>query len=117
MDILEQFEAMIKRSDIRTFNNSYINSDKMTAYVRVTTRLIQGQMLNTIDIANVSVDLKYQQQGVFKDFLKGVEKLAHRYDRTVYIESVLSLVLVNKLPSYGYTSNQEISPLFTKHCN
>lgn len=114
MDILDQLEELIDQSSNRTFNNSYINDEKMTAYVRITTRLIQGQMLNTIDIANVSVDLKYQQQGVFKDFLKGVEKLAHRYDRTVYIESVLSLVLVNKLPSYGYTSNQEISPSFHK---
>lgn len=114
MDILEQLEEIIKRSDNRTFNNSYINSDKMTAYVRVTTRLIQGEILKTIDIANVSVNVEHQQQGVFKDFLKGVEELAKRYNRTIYIESVLSLVLVNKLPSYGYTSNKEISPSFHK---
>lgn len=62
-------------------------------------------MMQTVDIGNVSVDEGHQQKGVFKYFLKGVEELAERFDRTVYIESVSSRVLLEKLPTYGYTSN------------
>lgn len=114
MDILEQLEELIDQSSNRRFNNSYINDEKMTAYIRITTRLIQGQMTQTIDIGNVSVNEEHQKQGVFRKFLEGVERLAHRFDKTVYIESVLSQVLIDKLPSYGYTSNQEICPSFYK---
>ena len=90
MDILEQIESLIERANKSPFNNSYIHGEKIIAYVRVTSRLIQGQMMQTIDIGNVSVEEEHQNQGVFKHFLEGVETLAHRFDRTVYIESVLS---------------------------
>lgn len=114
MDILEQLESLIKRANESSSNNSYIRGEKIIAYVRVTSRLIQGQMMQTIDIGNVSVEEEHQKQGVFKHFLEGVETLAHRFDRTVYIESVLSRLLLEKLPEYGYTSNHQECPSFHK---
>lgn len=115
MDIINQLEDFIEKTKTSRINNTYISDNRITAYVRITSRYISGEMLQTIDIGNVSVEEEYQNQGVFKHFLEGVEILAHRFDRTVYIESVLSQVLLEKLPTYGYTSNQEICPSFHKH--
>lgn len=114
MDILSQLEEMLQQANTRRFNSGYLYGEKITVYVRVTSRLIDGKMMQTIDIGNVSVDERHQQKGVFKYFLKSVEKLADRFDRTVYIESVLSKFLARKLSEYGYTSNHELCPSFHK---
>jgi hypothetical protein len=71
-------------------------------------------MTKTIDIGSVSVDPKNQKQGVFREFLEGVEEIAESFDRTVYIESVLSKFLARKLSEYGYISNHEPCPSFHK---
>jgi predicted N-acetyltransferase YhbS len=114
MDILDQLEEMNQQAETRRFNSGYLYGEQIVAYVRVTSRLIDGKMMQTIDIGNVSVYEEHQKKGVFKDFLSSVEEMAHRFDRTVYIESVLSPVLLEKLPQYGYTSNQQECPSFYK---
>lgn len=114
MDILDQLEELITKEGSILSKVAYISDDKMTAYVRITSHYIQGEMLKTIDVANVSVDEEHQGKGIFKDFLKGVEGMAKNYGRTVYVESVLSDILEVKLAKYGYISNGEISPSFHK---
>lgn len=114
MSIIDQLEQLITKKGSTLSKTAYISNDKMTVYVRITSHYIRGELPKTIDIANVSVDEEHQGKGVFKDFLKGVEGMAKKYDRAVYVESVLSDILEVKLTTYGYTSNGEISPSFHK---
>lgn len=114
MEILNQLQELIEQAKTRRSINQYIYGDNITAYIRITSRLIDRQMVKTIDIGNVEVNKESQGKGVFKDFLEGVELIAKREGRAVYIESILSPILMEKLPQYGYTSNNEICPSFHK---
>lgn len=82
--------------------NQYVGDDSLNAYLRVTKRYIDGEHANTLEVANVAVDEDVQGKGIFKKFLEIIEHLAKKYNRLVYIESVLNDFLIDKLPTYGY---------------
>lgn len=90
--------------------NQYVGDDSLNAYLRVTKRYINGEQVNTLEIANVTVDEDMQGRGVFKKFLEIIEHLGKKYDRLVYIESVLNDFLIDKLPTYGYKPLPNVEP-------
>lgn len=96
--------------------NSYISNNDIVVYVRVTRRYINNELCNTVDIANITVNFDKQNSGIFKEFLSMVEKLSFKYQRTIFIESVLSELLIEKLPTYGYTMIPDtVPPSFSKN--
>lgn len=64
----------------------YFGDTDISVYVRKTTRIINGQKCNTLEIGNVSVS--QPRRGIFKRFLTDFEALADELDRVVYIENV-----------------------------
>lgn len=95
--------------------SDYVGNEHLVSYIRVTKRYINGDFHSTLEIANVTVDEDTQHQGVFKNFLKLIEDLADEYGRTVYIESVLNDILIDKLPMYGYVqAKNSIPPSYYK---
>lgn len=112
MSIVEKIEEMINSPS--RIKNAYVSEGHISIYVRITKRYVNGSYCDTIDIANVVVNEDFHGRGIFKKNLRAVEHLAKKYDRIVYVESVLSELLVDKLPTYGYTSDEEIVPSFHK---
>lgn len=114
-NVEQEIESMLKKGEnSRRPINGHVGNDDFTAYIRVTKRYIDG-MRSTIDIGNVEVLEDVQQKGIFKEFLKIIERLAEKYGRMVYIESVLNELLLDKLPEYGYTMvPNSVPPSFYK---
>lgn len=78
----------------------------LRVYMRVVNqRWIDSQIgkRDTMEIANVCVQDRYQCKGWFSGFLRYNEDLARRHSRVLYIEQVLSPTLVNYLARNGYT--------------
>lgn len=75
---------------------------KLKVYLRITDRYLDGEPKSTIEIATVEVDREYQSQGYFTLFLNEIEKLAEKYERFVYIESIQRGNFLNFLKKRGY---------------
>ena len=85
--------------------NTWINCPQyhLTVYIRLTKRLIDKQICDTIDLASVSVDEKFWHKGYFKKLLNRLEELAKTYHRTIYIESILNEYVMQYCLKTGYS--------------
>jgi hypothetical protein len=72
------------RSNLR---NSYIEEENIEVYVRKSKRRINGELMDFIDVANVHVDEKFRNRGVFTSFLK---RLISENSFNIYVESILN---------------------------
>lgn len=86
------------RSDER---NAWIKERYMQAYVRRSRRYIGGSTFEFLDLANVEVDEARRGSGVLTLFLRRFEREARRYNRGVYVESILEPRLVPFLTKNG----------------
>lgn len=93
----------------------WVGAEEGKVYVRVTTRVINGQTCPTIDVASVEVEREHEGKGVFKSLLAVAEEKAAQHSRVVFVESVLNDVLLQVLPRYGYTEVEgSLPPSFCK---
>lgn len=94
-------QTVLKKRIYRWYNssirNEWINSKTIAVYLRKSFRLIDGNHINAIDIANVTVFFKYQNQGYFKSLILFLETLGN-----IYVESVLNDELALALLKNGY---------------
>lgn len=90
----------------------WIYSPYFEVYVRVTTRYINGSMKDTIDVATIEVREEHQNRGYATAIFEYVEKLAKKYNRTVFVENVLSEILDTMLGRRGYTKIDGIPPSY-----
>jgi hypothetical protein len=92
-----------------TIRNAWIHTKTTSVYLRKSSRIIDGVKINVIDLANVNVHEKYQNNGYFKSLILFLESLD-----TVYIENVLNDKLAESLLNNGY--RQVNHRCFIKHC-
>lgn len=79
--------------------NSWLYEGPLSVYVRKGIHTIDGQTINTFDIANVSVQLEHQRQGIFKKFISRVENST---ELPIFIENILDAWLVTFFKRRGY---------------
>ena len=79
-------------------SNAWLTVGNMSVYVRKGHHPFNDEIIATIDIANVSVPSKYQNQGTFTRFLEDVESLG----LPVYIENVLTPRFADFFRKRGY---------------
>ena len=79
--------------------NSYIYEEHIEVYVRKSKRFIEGETRDFLDIANVTVEEKYRNQGVFTEFLKRASKTG----RNIFVESILNPALEHICEKQGFT--------------
>lgn len=73
-------------------------------YVRATSRFIEGNRLNTIEIASVSIVKTRRSAGLFTDvILPTFESVAVKTGRIVFVESVQELRFQEFFKKKGYT--------------
>jgi hypothetical protein len=80
--------------------SEYVTYKDLTAYVRMTKRMRDGEWILTMEIANVEV--VEQNQGTFTKWLASWERVAHELERVVRIESVHNPYLRASLIKKGY---------------
>lgn len=90
-----------RNKDFRT-GSIWIYTATMSAYYRITTRLLGGTWAQTIDIASVSVEEKNRRKGKFTRLLSSIEKLADSENRAIYIESVQTDEFADFFARRGY---------------
>ncbi len=70
--------------------NQFINSgdDKILLYVRKAYHAVDGKIFNTLDIARIEIDDKWQGKGIGKTIIDGIHGM-NPFDIT-FIESILN---------------------------
>ena len=90
---------------------SHLSDERIALYMRLTSRSVSGEYVETIDIATVDVNLDQQGKGVFSKVLGYIEKLADKHGRTVFVESIVNRDLTRSLQKRGYVlSGDELAP-------
>lgn len=112
-EIREFIEAPPKS---RFGRRQHFSNDDLAAYLRVTERVLQGEVKPSIDIASIEVTESQQRKGVFSLFLKHIESCADATGRTVYIESILNPDLSAHLKRRGYEfTGDSLAPNAFRH--
>lgn len=94
MDIIDAFDKFMS-SNIR---NEWIEDYALRVYVRKGSHLIDGELVKTIDIANIQSAPEYQHNGYFRSFMRHVES----YKVPVYVENIHNPLLTDILVRNGY---------------
>lgn len=77
----------------------WIEGDILAVYLRKGIHLIDGKMLDTLDVANIrSIPKEYRRQGYFKAFMLKIES----YGKPVYVECIHNPSLLKMLNKHGY---------------
>ena len=82
----------------------YFPEFHLNLYYRITRRLIDGSVVDTLDLATIEVDDGFRGKGFFAAFLDDVEILADKYSKTIFVESILNENLYIYLMRRGYYS-------------
>lgn len=56
--------------------SAWLNYSPIAIYARVQYRLCDGKALRVVTIANIEIEEQYQRQGIFKELLTNLERLA-----------------------------------------
>lgn len=68
--------------------NQYIRDDAMSIYIRKSRRLIDGEMIQFLDLANIQIEDDYQNKGIYSNLMK---KIVEKYpDYNIFIENILN---------------------------
>ena len=106
--LYQDIKTFIKQNinNTKGFNlNQWFSNEQIQIYIRcIPKRLINGQFISTIDIANVSVEEEYQGQKIFTNLLNFIET---EFNNTpIFVESILNnrleefLIKRNYIPAY-----------------
>lgn len=88
MTELEQLKNFIERAKpIKFGERTWIENEKIKVYVRKAHRLINKQMLVSLDLATIEVAPSFQNQGLCSNFIKSAHAV-NPFDIT-FIENVL----------------------------
>lgn len=82
--------------------NGQVFQDHIMAYIRQTSRYLDGEMIPTLELANVEVDENARGRGVMTRFLFEFENLAFERQRVPYVENIHNPILFNILTRRGY---------------
>lgn len=91
--------------------------DGYKVYLRITTRHINGQRRESIDLATIEVLPEFQRRGIFSAILAACESEAKRRGAVVFVESVLNDIVVDKLLKEGYSKVEALPDCFWKEVN
>lgn len=95
MTILNQVDEFMTSS----LPSRWLGDEHIAVYVRKGHHLINGEMINTFDVANIVQDPEHCSKGYFKAFMQKVESL----DLPIYVECILNPKLVEILKRNEYS--------------
>lgn len=88
---MDEIKAFIDRSPER--GSTWVENDVLQIFVRVAKRLpVNGVLRKTLDISNITVTKKWQNQGVFTCLLNDIETLvaSRMHLDGIYVENVMT---------------------------
>ena len=98
-------------ADATLFDRAWTVWGDLEIYCRVALHRCLGDMLTTIDIANVGITEESKKgQGQFTEFVRHVESIAKERGWAVYVESIANDRLTGFLMRRGY-KNVEADPV------
>lgn len=71
-------------------------------YVRKSQRYIENEICPVIDLASIEVEPDFQRKGYFNAVLAAFEQFTAQEKFVLYVESVLSEIVRNRLEKLGY---------------
>lgn len=79
--------------------NTWIKYEKMSLYIRIGKRLIEGKLTPCVQLANMSLYPEYQHKGTFTRLLADILRLT---DKPVYVELLLNRDFYEALIRRGF---------------
>jgi len=105
--VIEQLKDFIEMAKGRINANQWLEDDMMKVYVRKSSRLVSGQRMNTLDIANI--DVTEPGHGTGGKFFEQAHEMNPWL--ATYFESVLNNRLGRYLLKHGYKIDPGVFPL------
>lgn len=99
LDEIHQFLSTAM-SGSRFSSSKWFDNEHINLYIRYTRRFVNGELINTIDIASISVPLEWQGYGVFSGILSSIETTYPTVP--IFVESILNNVFKQWLIRRGY---------------
>lgn len=87
--MIESINSFLNDDQLR---NTYIQNDVLSLYIRKSRRVLNGEIVKCLDLANISIEEEYQNQGIFKMVVNVINEL-NPYE-WLMIENTLNPVLV-----------------------
>lgn len=96
----------------------YVNLEGFNAlYLRIAQHRIGKEVVRTLDISNIEIAEKLQNQGIFKALLKHCEASCIKNDLGLYVECISNPLLEAYMAKQGYVSDDVMfAPSFGKTC-
>ena len=80
--------------------NQWLDDGVIKLYIRKSKRFINGEFIDFIDIANISVDENHQNVGIFREFMS---LLISKYPHVnIYVESILNSYVTKVLTKLDF---------------
>lgn len=122
--IQDRFETLLKATPrekprFGPVFRGWLENDKdgYKVYLRITRRYINGQQRDSVDLATIEVLPEFQRKGIFSAILAACENEARSRGAVVFVESVLSKIVVDKLLKEGYHKVVDLPNCFWKEVN
>jgi len=97
-----------------TIRNKWFHDEKCIIYLRKSKRYINGSFKECIEIASVEVFEDFRKKGIFKSLLLFIETIAKNNNQCVFIESIISDILLKYIQRIGYIPQNNYTEYF---CN
>lgn len=81
----------------------YLDEYKLSLYYRINKRVINNEIISSIDLANIQIDREYQNKGYFSKFISELEQEISQFHIVIFIENIINPVLSNYLRNIGYS--------------
>jgi len=82
--------------------------EEQEVYLRLGKKIIEGQIIDLIQIANIRTEEENQRKGIFTGFLKWLEQ----FDMGIYVENTHNPDLARFLLKIGFKQNQSLDHEF-----
>lgn len=80
-----------------------LNDYKLALYYRLNKRMINKELVDSLDLANIEIDSRCRHKGYFSKFITDLEQEMIQFHIVIFVESIINPILSHYLQSIGYS--------------
>lgn len=81
----------------------YLDEYKLSLYYRINKRMINKEIVDSLDLANIRIDSKHRNKRYFSKLINALEQEMSQFHIVVFVESIINPILSNYLQCIGYS--------------
>jgi hypothetical protein len=80
-----------------------LNDYKLVLYYRLNKRMINKEIVDSLDLANIQISSKHRNKRYFSKFINDLEQEMSQFHIVIFVESIINPILSSYLQSIGYS--------------